>query len=66
MKSAAVTDHSAASQKFSHMMTRGVRSTLNSRSGLQTGEQNSCEVINPSLATFMAVTQGLYFHMIEL
>jgi hypothetical protein len=64
MTSAAITDPSAASQNVSHIMTRDVRSTLNPRSGLQTGEQNRCEVTKPSLATSMEVIQGLYFHMI--
>jgi hypothetical protein len=64
MTSAVTTDPSAASQTISHIMTRDVRSALNPRSGLQTGEQNRCEVTDPSLATSIAMTQGLYFHMI--
>jgi hypothetical protein len=66
MTSAVVKNPSAASQNVPHIMTRDVGSIIHPRDGSQTGEQNSWEVTNPSLATSMVVAQGLYFHMIEL
>jgi hypothetical protein len=66
MTSAVITDPSVAYQNVSQIMRKGVRSTLNERGGLQTGEQNSWKATNLLLATSTAVTQGLYIHMIDL
>jgi hypothetical protein len=65
MTSAVTTEPSATSKNVSHVMRRGIRSALNQRGG-QRGEQNSWKVTDLLLATSTAVTQGLYFHMIDL